>query len=59
MAIPTRYIVNLLAAQYLVSVDEIFQNFVECVTTMEITVGIRRSIVQHKSLGARFFGGFG
>ena len=43
---------NLFPTQHVVSVDEIFQNFVECVSTVKIAIGIGRPIVQHVSLGA-------
>ena len=56
MAIPTRNVVDLLPIQDLFAIDEILEYFVEGVSTVQVSVGVWGSIVQHKS-GRTLFGG--
>mmetsp|Transcript_52390 Transcript_52390/g.104099 ORF Transcript_52390/g.104099 Transcript_52390/m.104099 type:complete len:308 (+) Transcript_52390:1063-1986(+) len=50
MAVPARYVANLAALQQLVTVDDILKDLVERMANVQIAVGVRRAIMQHKHL---------
>jgi hypothetical protein len=49
MAIPTRNIMDLFFVQDLFAIDKILQQFVEGVTNVKVSIGVRRAIVEDKS----------
>lgn len=46
MAIPARYIVDLVTLAQLVSAEDVFENFVESVTDVQASICIRRPIMK-------------
>ena len=56
MTIPSRHKVDLLAFQYLFAIDEVFQEFVESMSNMQVPIGIRRTIMQDETFGSVGFG---
>ena len=55
MAIPTWHIMDLFLVQDLFAIDKILQQFVEGVTNVKVSIGVRRAIVQNKSFASGRF----
>lgn len=50
MAIPTRYEFSSLAIEKVILVDDIFEDLVESVANVEVTIGIRRAIMEGENV---------
>lgn len=59
VAVPAGDVVDLFAVQDLLAIDEIFEDFVERVTAVQIAIGVGRTIVQNVALRAGLFGSLG
>ena len=50
MTIPTRHVADFFAAQHLVAVDKVFEDLVEGVTDVELSVGVGRAVVEDEQV---------
>ena len=48
VAVPARDVLRIKPRQLLGLDDHVFQHFVECMANVQLAVGVRRTIVQHK-----------
>ena len=55
MTVPARHIRCIKASQGLASQDDVFQDFIDGMTDMDIAIGIRRAVVQDKFRPALHF----
>mmetsp|Transcript_37946 Transcript_37946/g.79475 ORF Transcript_37946/g.79475 Transcript_37946/m.79475 type:complete len:239 (-) Transcript_37946:980-1696(-) len=51
MAVPSGNVMDLLPTQHLMTVDEILQQFVEGVSDVQVSVGVRRTVVKDELFG--------
>jgi hypothetical protein len=50
VAIPTRYELSSFAIEKVILVDDVFEDLVESVANVEVTIGIRRAIVEGENV---------
>ena len=55
MTVPARHIRRIKASQGLASQDDVFQDFIDGMTDMDIAIGIRRAVMQDKFRPALHF----
>jgi hypothetical protein len=53
MTIPTWNIMHLFAIQNLLAIDKVLENLVQCMTAVQVAIGIRWTIVEDKSFRTR------
>ena len=49
VTIPAGYVMDLPTIEYLLTINKVLENFIERMTAMQISIGVRWPIVQHKS----------
>ncbi len=52
VAIPSGHVISVLPKHLLAAVDDVLENLIECVTDMQMPVGVRRSVMEDEFLAA-------